>query len=206
VILDQSDLFFQRPAWDSVYSRFSSDVRPRLGEGQVWSFEVLGKRMSASSLKFSGLTGVPPGNRVVLINMQNSTPLDVVEKQDYPFVMTADRMSFRLIVGKPAFVEQEILSVMPKEYRLEQNFPNPFNPSTTITFELPRASDVELEIVSLLGQRVTVLVQGFRTAGRYSVIWDAGGGGSGSFASGVYFARLKVNGAAVGVRKLMLLK
>jgi hypothetical protein len=88
----------------------------------------------------------------------------------------------------------------PPEFVLLQNHPNPFNPSTTIRFDLAADRDVSLKVYNALGQVVSELVSGHRPAGRYSVAWDASG-----FASGVYFYRLEA-GSFVQTRKLIVLK
>ncbi|HWR82282.1 MAG TPA: T9SS type A sorting domain-containing protein [Candidatus Deferrimicrobium sp.] len=89
---------------------------------------------------------------------------------------------------------------LPTEYSLSQNYPNPFNPTTDITFALPQASFVKLEIFNVLGQKVTTLVEGTREAGRHTVEWNASNVGS-----GVYLYRLAA-GDFVETRKMMLLK
>ncbi len=88
----------------------------------------------------------------------------------------------------------------PKKFMLEQNYPNPFNPSTVISYNLPKASNVTLEIFNILGQKVATLVQGFKHAGAYKAEWNAG-----NLASGFYFYRLKA-GVFVKTKKMILLK
>ena len=95
---------------------------------------------------------------------------------------------------------EETASALPTGYQLEQNFPNPFNPTTVVSYQLPVVSDVRLGVYDLLGREVAVLVDGHRTAGTYSVRWDASG-----FASGVYFYRLNA-GQYVESRKMVLMK
>jgi photosystem II stability/assembly factor-like uncharacterized protein len=84
--------------------------------------------------------------------------------------------------------------------QLAQNYPNPFNPSTTIRYELPHASSVSLKVYSTLGQEVATLVNETKSAGVYTVQFDAGG-----LASGVYFCRLSTNNF-VQTRKLVVLR
>jgi hypothetical protein len=93
-----------------------------------------------------------------------------------------------------------ITTQVPKEFALYQNFPNPFNPSTTIKFDLPKDENVSLTLYNLLGQQVATLVNERRTAGRYNVQWNAQG-----VASGVYIYRIAA-GDFIQTRKLMLLK
>jgi hypothetical protein len=91
-------------------------------------------------------------------------------------------------------------SAVPGGFSLEQNFPNPFNPSTSISFSLARSGWVSLGIYDLAGRRVALLAEGRYAAGRYRVEWD----GSRS-PSGVYFCHLKTTSGASS-RKMLLLK
>ncbi|HXF99792.1 MAG TPA: T9SS type A sorting domain-containing protein [Bacteroidota bacterium] len=86
------------------------------------------------------------------------------------------------------------------EFRLEQNFPNPFNPTTTIGFSLPKDERVALKVFNLLGEEVVTLVDEYLPAGLYSIPFDAK-----HLASGTYFYRLTA-GTAVQTRKLTLVR
>jgi hypothetical protein len=88
----------------------------------------------------------------------------------------------------------------PLQFALEQNFPNPFNPTTTIQFGVEGPGLVSLKVYDVLGREVATLVNERKAAGKYSVTWNAS-----SMASGVYFYRLEA-GASVATRKLMLLR
>ena len=94
---------------------------------------------------------------------------------------------------------------LPDQFELAQNYPNPFNPTTTISFSLPTASAVSLEIFNTLGQRVTVLHDGDLTAGEHKIVWDGTDARGSDVASGVYFYRLSAAGTHLS-RKMMLLK
>lgn len=93
--------------------------------------------------------------------------------------------------------DQELL---PKAFALAQNYPNPFNPSTQISFSLPKASHVKLEVFNILGQQVEVLVDAEQAAGEHSVTFD----GSGR-SSGIYFYRLTWDGGAA-TKKMAFMK
>jgi len=90
--------------------------------------------------------------------------------------------------------------LLPKDITLYQNHPNPFNPVTTIQYELPKRSDVQINIYDLLGKKVTTLVSETQDAGFKSVQWDAT-----SVPSGIYFYRLEAGNQTI-TRKLVVLK
>jgi hypothetical protein len=94
---------------------------------------------------------------------------------------------------------------IPVHVSMEQNRPNPFNPSTTIRFRLERAGDVELAVFDASGGFVVALADAHYAAGSHDVRWDGTRAGGGRAASGVYFYRLRANGVEL-TRKMMLLK
>jgi hypothetical protein len=89
---------------------------------------------------------------------------------------------------------------MPTQFELSQNFPNPFNPSTEISFALPQVSDVRLSVYNMLGQQVDVLAAGTFNAGYHTVTFDAT-----QLPAGLYFYRIEA-GDFTAIRKMMLLK
>ena len=95
---------------------------------------------------------------------------------------------------------QDKFAGMPTKYFLNQNYPNPFNPSTTITYELPRESKVQVAVYDVLGREVRTLTNEFKKAGKYSVRFDASG-----LPSGIYFIRLSAD-SYTDVKKMVLLK
>jgi len=102
-------------------------------------------------------------------------------------------------------VSENTNKVLPSEYELKQNYPNPFNPTTIISFSLPRASSVRLEIYNVLGQRVSTLIDGELKAGDHDISWDGQDGFGQPVATGIYFYRLKA-GEFVDTKKMILLK
>jgi hypothetical protein len=94
----------------------------------------------------------------------------------------------------------ELGGEVPQQFGLEENYPNPFNPSTTIRYELPKSSTVRLSVMNVLGQEVSVLVNERRDAGVHEVKFDGS-----NLASGVYIYRLWA-GDFVATKRLLLLK
>jgi hypothetical protein len=89
---------------------------------------------------------------------------------------------------------------LPHAYQLHQNYPNPFNPTTSVQFDLPRASNVTIEVFNVWGQRIEVLADGSFQSGTHSVSFDASG-----LPSGTYFYRMQA-GSFIQTQKMTLVK
>jgi hypothetical protein len=91
-------------------------------------------------------------------------------------------------------------TIIPEKTLLHQNFPNPFNPSTTISFELAAAANVKLEIFNVLGQSAAQLMNEMKSPGRHDVRFDAS-----NLPSGTYFCRLTA-GDRIEMKKMVYQK
>ena len=91
--------------------------------------------------------------------------------------------------------DNEILS-----YSLSQNFPNPFNPITTINYTIPKTSNVSIKLFNILGEEIATLVNETKNAGNYSILFNAIG-----LSSGIYFYQIKTNDF-IATRKFTLTK
>ena len=105
--------------------------------------------------------------------------------------------NFYFYKGMPVSNERDDV---PAGFALNQNYPNPFNPTTNISFNLPTAGEVTLEVYNIQGQKVATLVNGFKSSGSHSVAFDAS-----NLASGVYAYRL-ISKNSVQVKKMLLIK
>jgi len=85
------------------------------------------------------------------------------------------------------------------------NYPNPFNPTTTIAFDMARSGHVDVEVYNIRGQKVRVLVSDVRGAGRHSVVWNGDDATGRSVGSGVYFYRMTTAGYS-SVKKMLMMK
>ena len=88
----------------------------------------------------------------------------------------------------------------PQEFKLGEVYPNPFNPSTTIEYSLPKDAPITLEIYNISGQKVATVDSGRKSAGKHTVVWDARG-----LPSGVYFYTLRAE-EYVKTGKALLMK
>jgi hypothetical protein len=100
----------------------------------------------------------------------------------------------------PTGVDDGPGGLLPGDFSLAQNYPNPFNPTTQITYALPKAGPVSLQVFNILGQEVKSLVEGYQPAGTYFVEFDGQG-----LPSGIYFYRLQHDGQSA-TRKMTLVK
>jgi hypothetical protein len=97
-------------------------------------------------------------------------------------------------------IEPGSVATVPTEVSLAQNFPNPFNPSTSIRFELPSTGKVSLKVYDMLGREVAVLMDGVAGAGQHEVVFNGN-----RMASGMYVYRLEYSSRSL-VRKMIILK
>jgi hypothetical protein len=102
-------------------------------------------------------------------------------------------------------VEDFDQSGLPIVYTLQQNFPNPFNPSTVISFSLPKTTHATLSIYNMLGQQVTTLMSQTVSAGTHSAVWDGTNEIGETVTNGIYFYRLHSD-LGVQTRKMMFMK
>ena len=96
-------------------------------------------------------------------------------------------------------------STIPDVFALHNNYPNPFNPVTNITYDIPEVADVKLEIYNVMGQKIRTLATGSHEPGRYRVLWNATNDLGQGLSSGMYIYRIQA-GDFVSVRKLVLMK
>lgn len=90
---------------------------------------------------------------------------------------------------------------VPSSMKLHQNYPNPFNPSTQIAYEIMETANVEVRVSDMLGRTISVLENGRKNAGAYTLSFDASG-----LSSGVYFYTLIVNNQLIDTKKMLLIK
>ena len=121
---------------------------------------------------------------------------DLTDLRAAPLAATTDRSGrFTLPLSGAA---------LPQGFELGSNYPNPFNPSTIIPYQLPASMHVRLEVFNLLGQRIATLVDGERGAGAHTAEWDATDAAGQAVGAGVYLYRLSGEGAKITRRMLLI--
>jgi Secretion system C-terminal sorting domain len=141
---------------------------------------VFGQGNTGNSLQFTG-TWTPASD--------GTDASDTIAVQDMPFMIYGSVLTDVREPGR-----------LPVSFELRQNYPNPFNPSTTITYTLPSAMNVEIAVYNMLGQRVGEVINGYNTAGTHHAIFSGD-----NLSTGVYYYAIRA-GSFTASRKMMLLK
>nr|WP_255695611.1 T9SS type A sorting domain-containing protein [Rhodohalobacter sp. 614A] len=168
---------------------------------------------------------IPVGTELYLYDQHTGESVPITSSLDYSFTLlqqektspdtegivpcTATPQQAKTTVAADRFLittlQNNSTSELPEDIRLKQNFPNPFNPSTIISYELPQSSTVRLEIFDMIGRQVATLVDGMIEAGEHQVNFDAS-----HLTSGIYLYRLTAIGSngsqQVFTRKLTVVK
>ncbi len=195
--------------FDSTAVGSSSDVELTVYNTGNADLEVSEITISTNifSIDISSFTVAPADSQIVLVTF---TPIEPIAYSDSLIILNNDPEMEALIIQmsgtgyNPAGIESG--DMLPDKLELFNNFPNPFNPETTISYQLPENSKVELTVYNLKGQKVKQLVSEQFSAGHHSVVWDGKDENDKSVASGVYFYRLNVNKKTEKVKKMLLLK
>lgn len=108
--------------------------------------------------------------------------------------------------GVPTSVkERELIQHVLSSFSLRQNFPNPFNPTTTIQYEIPHSGIVQVDIYDIRGRLIRSLLRSKQEAGKYALVWDGRSSGGLTLPSGAYFCRVLFDGNLL-TTKLSLIK
>ncbi len=113
--------------------------------------------------------------------------------------------SHTVVVTVSNVLDNDENNILPVETALNGNYPNPFNPTTTISFSLKENSDVVLHIYNILGQKVTTVVDEYRNAGNHTITWKGTDSNNRKVSSGVYFYRMETDNY-VKTKKMLLMK
>jgi hypothetical protein len=200
------ELFFDRPEWDPEYPTFSSDIRTKINEVETWNFKVNAEPFKPARLVFSEIRDVPASNEIYLVDEANGASVNLRLDSTYSFVSPLRELRFSVLVGARDAVLNHAAQTLPADYDLSYNFPNPFNPTTSLRLSLPVQSTVDLVIFNILGQKIRTLFTGELPAGIHWFTWDGKDDQMASSPSGAYYCLLKIEGKQGIVRRMILMK
>ncbi len=203
-------VYFPHPEWQKSVSKFTTDFRPPSADGHIWEFEVQTNRRDEVQLTFEGLASVPLEFDIWLVDDAVQISRNLRDHNQYAIAGggTENPTLLKIVVGKSDFVK-EILNktlAIPTTFELAQNFPNPFNPSTTIRYGLPQNERVTIKIYNILGEEVATLVDDkLLEAGHHVAIWDGRDNEKQQVASGIYIYQIRSKDFSL-IRKMVLVK
>ena len=205
---------FAHPEWSARSGDYRRDLRSPAGDGETWEVEV--QSANRGEVVTLELTELARGAAAVrLLDREQGTSLEWKSAPGSRAPLAHEVVSFgnrpyhlAVVAGSEEYVRnadvRETPSV-PERTQLDRVAPNPFYDATRIRFGLPRSGVVKLEIYGLQGERVASLLSGDRLeAGYHSAVWDGRKASGGLAASGVYVARLEVEGAALTTRLVLV--
>ncbi len=227
VDLDRYDaykLFSLNPNSINLYSadennRLKKNELPRDLESALeipLSFDANGR--SELTFRWNKLDEIPSDWEVTLIDTQENREINVLTSEEYQFTTSSnsgestsekqtllnkrngDESESRFVLAMDPNNEEMASEEIPESVKLKPNYPNPFNPTTTIPYELAEDTEVKLTVWNMIGQRVATLVDGQVEAGSHEETWNAS-----NMPSGMYIARFEV-GSEVFTRKMTLIK
>lgn len=190
--------------------RFAANFKPIQGKGQQWELEVnVSSRIErAVEIDLQETGHLPEGHQLYVLDKDYNCAIPATEKR-FSVDLTSECpvRHLKILLGTKEYAEQnnQGISLIPINFALKQNFPNPFNPETTIPYQLGRRSLVLLDIYNVLGQRIRTLVNGIKNTGQYAVTWDGRDDAGKSIVTGIYICHFKA-GEFTATRKLILVR
>jgi len=203
--------------WEVGGDLYRRDIRTVKAEGEYWDLEVIAQdRDHNVLLTFDGIESIPEEFDVFLIDVTIGLAQDLRWKSGYRYAVADPEAVHRLrfIAGTREFLKKNSVGVelYPDRYSLSQNFPNPFNPRTSILLTLEEPARVDLVVYNILGAEVAVLARDdYRPAGYHTFIWKGLNQQGERVATGVYFYRARITSPSGKVilnqaRKMVLVK
>ncbi|MCI0551975.1 MAG: FG-GAP-like repeat-containing protein [Anaerolineae bacterium] len=208
VIGEYVSVYFPHDEWDTPTHIYCTDVRPEPSNGEVWEFEVATNIRDVVHLRFEGIESVPQDFEIWLVNEALKISQNLREHSSVAVAGSEHPKLLKLVVGRREFVNEKLTASqeIPVTYELSQNFPNPFNPVTTIRFGLPKDERVTLKVYNLLGEEVATLASDEKKkAGYHAAIWNGMNRDGQAVASGIYLYQLRAGSIAL-MKKMAVVK
>lgn len=180
------------------------DIRPDTEDGYTWDMVLQNSTGEKALTLETEAVDFPQNFGLAVVDISNNRSI-----HSFPYSFESSTQNrFKVAAGTGEYVKQalaEIEASLPDRFELLRNYPNPFNPNTTIRYALPKAGRVHLTIYNLLGQKVRALVDEHRETGRWEVMWNGTNEFGKQVASGVYFYVLRTPDFQQS-RKMLLLR
>jgi hypothetical protein len=197
-----------------IYGTVTDTAGDSLSGVTVLVFLPQGQAIASAQTQTSGryeLGGLPPGeyllkaSKIGYLSQYNGNVENLEDAEFLNLTVGATEVNFVLPGRRQTNVEQDKTASMPRSVALIGNYPNPFNPSTNIMFELPQQTRVSVDIYNISGALVRRVLENSLPAGRHTVSWDGQDQYGAQVSSGVYLVQLKA-GDNLLVRKILLMR
>ncbi len=198
--------YFYRPDWKDGFRYIAGDIRPPFESVAYWDMQIHTPHSGKVLLAVSGISAVPNDYAVYLIDKTHGRYINLRVQDAYLFDGDVKQSEFIIAVGTDSEIMGTIREIIPADYALGQNFPNPFNPETTIPITVPKRSEVALTVYDILGKQVKLLYKGIKEPGRHFIRWDGNNAAGDPVTSGIYFYQLQVDNGRIFSGKMVLLK
>ncbi|UCD16857.1 MAG: T9SS type A sorting domain-containing protein [Candidatus Zixiibacteriota bacterium] len=187
------------PTCEHQVSRSIRTVLLNIASGRMSQLSVVSVDGATASQALTYLVGLylsgdPTGEYIANVNLQRMHLSIMIPAGIIP-------LDVPNIMYKP----EDLARLLPEDFSLAQNFPNPFNPNTIISFRLPHEADVSLDVYNIMGQVVTTLIDRRLGRGEHVVTWNGTDSQHNRVATGIYFYQLRADGF-VETRKMVMLK
>ncbi|MFZ1082077.1 MAG: fibronectin type III domain-containing protein [Candidatus Kryptoniota bacterium] len=197
-------VYFQHAEWDSNYNIFASEIHPVFSDSSEWNFKVDASPSHTATIKFIGLDQIPSNFDVYLFDASRNSWIDMRSSGSYSFVPSASTTSFELLVGKDNLIKRDITN--PTDFEVGNNYPNPFNPSTTIPVYIFKEANIKIEVYNVIGQKVAEVYNGDASAGQHLFKWNGTDGIGRELSSGIYLYRVSASLGYSVTHKMVFIK
>ncbi len=184
--------------------QLAAEYRPSQADGHTFSLVLRAETDAPVELRAEGLD-VFEEKQVVLVDPSAGQSYNLRSESTVRIDPTEGPRSLRLLVGSSDYVETKKEVALPSDLQFLPSYPNPFREQTTLEYVLPEPASVRLAVYDVLGRQIRVLTDENQEAGRHTVAWDGRDESGKRMASGVYLARLVVDGTTK-VRKMTFVR
>jgi hypothetical protein len=194
-----------------IAPRLSSLIQSNNIEGYHWDIELTGDITNEDvSIYFQQIGTIPFDFKKIVIDKDKKLiyDLDAIDWNLKIILDSNKARNFRILIGNEDYAKENSssLDLIPQAYQLQQNFPNPFNPSTNLIFTLPKTTAVTLEVYNVLGQKIATLIDTRKYEPGYHLItWHGTNQIGETVASGTYIFRFTAAGQ-VSLKKGLLIR
>jgi len=197
VIGNYVSLAFENQNWVQGPGRYRVDIRNMSPGVKSWELGVRSSMKGVATITLDDLDHIPPRDDILLVDQIQGIAYDLRKNPNVTFAAPGEDQPypFLLLVGERSALDRqmEALHLVPDQFELSQNTPNPFNPVTTIGISLTQDAVVTLRVFNILGQELNVLTLNQPlSSGRHRFIWAGKDSRGNPLPSGVYLYRLEV--------------